>query len=174
MSLSRPLTLALIATTLAVAAGKPRPASEILAAAQATAAAEHKTVLVMFHASWCGWCHRLEKYLDTAEIKPIAQKYFVATWLTIQERQEKQALNTPGAQQVWDQLVGSKNAGLPVFAFLDAQGQPIVTSLRDGKTNIGFPDTPEEIAWFLTMVKKAAPSVTPDELAALEHGLRTR
>ena len=68
-------------------------------------------------------------------------------------------------------------AGLPYFAFLDAHGDIIVNSMRPGEQgkqaeNIGYPDRPEEIDWFLTMVHKAVPQIAPDESATLEHWLR--
>ena len=129
----------------------------------------------MFHASWCGWCHRLDQFIETPEIKPIVEKYFVPTWLTIQERAEKAALNTPGAGKVWDQSGAGRNTGLPFFAFLDEKGELIVNSLRptgSSRENIGYPAEPEEIDWFITMLKKAAPGMSQEESDALEHRLR--
>ena len=96
----------------------------------------------------------------------------------MQERAEKTSLNTPGGAEVMAKL-GGKNAGLPFFAFLDAKGEAIVNSLRPvaGKPageNIGHPAAPEEIDWFLVMVKKAAPAISPEELKALEDPLRAQ
>ena len=38
-------------------------ATEILAKAQNQAKIENKNVFVIFHASWCGWCKKMEKKL---------------------------------------------------------------------------------------------------------------
>lgn len=74
---------------------------------------------------------------------------------------------------------GGKDAGLPFFAFVDANGETIVNSLRAvaGKPqpqNIGHPYEPEEVDWFLTMVKRAAPGISPDESKVLEDWLRAQ
>jgi len=172
-AISSALPLALLATTLGLAADPPRAAGEILAEAETTAAAQHKTIFLMFHASWCGWCHRLDQFIETPDIKPIIQKYFVPTWLTIQEREEKAALNTPGAGNVWDRVSG-KPAGLPFFAFLDEKGEPIVSSLQPDGSNIGYPNEPQEIDWFMVMLKKAAPAMSPNESETLARQLRTK
>lgn len=70
-------------------------------------------------------------------------------------------------------------SGLPFFAFLDSQGALIVNSIRPGEKgkpggNIGHPDKSYEIDWFLTMVGKAVPRITPEERATLERWLRTQ
>jgi hypothetical protein len=106
------------------------------------------------------------------------EKYFVPAWLTVQENADKTPLNTPGGEEVMARL-GGKDAGLPFFAFLNAKGDSIVNSLRPvaGKPkpeNIGHPFQPEEVDWFIVMVKKAAPSMPPDETKVLEEWLRNQ
>ena len=45
---------------------------------------------------------------------------------------------------------------------------------KDGKkaSNIGHPSEPGEVDWFMAMVAKAAPAMTPAETAVLENYLR--
>ena len=72
--------------------------------------------------------------------------------------------------------LGGKDAGFPFIIMLDATGRPLVDSLRPtpkGKENIGYPDSPAEIDWFMTMVQKSAPSLTPQEMATLRSWLKS-
>jgi hypothetical protein len=106
------------------------------------------------------------------------EKYFVPVRLTVQEHDDKSSLNTPGGADVMARL-GGIDAGLPFFAFLGARGDAIVTSLHTvaGKAkpeNIGHPFQPEEVDWFLVMVKKAASDISPDETKVLEAWLRNQ
>ena len=153
------------------AAQSPPPASEVMAEAKAQATAQHKQIFLMFHASWCSWCRKLDKFIETPENKAIVDKYFVVVHLTIQELGDKAKLNNPGAIEVRD-AAGGKNTFLPFFAFLDANGALIVNTINDKGVNIGCPDSGEEIDWFTKMLKKAVPAMTPDEAATLESWLR--
>ena len=96
--------------------------------------------------------------------------------LTILERDDKKALNTRGGDELMKRLGGP--AGLPFFAFLDGHGGLIVNSLRpaaNGKyENIGHPDQPYEIDWFMTMLDRGAPRMLAEERATLEKWLRTQ
>lgn len=74
---------------------------------------------------------------------------------------------------------GGVDAGLPFFAFLNEKGETIVNSMRpgDGKAkggNIGHPIEPYEVDWFLAMLKKAVPVMSPDEAKVLENWLRAQ
>ena len=98
--------------------------------------------------------------------------------VTIKETGDKQALNTPGGDQLMTRLGGP--AGLPFFAFLDNRGAVIVNSLRPREIggaksgNIGHPFEPHEIDWFLTMLDRGAPRMLADERSTLEKLLRTQ
>ncbi|MBZ5724999.1 MAG: hypothetical protein LAP87_08385 [Acidobacteriia bacterium] len=117
---------------------------------------------------------QLDKFIETPEIKPIVEKYFVFARLTVQEHEGETSLNSPGGDEVLAKT-GGKDSGLPFFAFLDAKGGTIVNSRRQpGGANIGHPYAPEEIDWFLAMVKKAAPGIARDEAATLERYLRSQ
>lgn len=72
--------------------------------------------------------------------------------------------------------VGGEKMGLPFIAFLDVGGQLIINSRRqaNGKDagNIGHPYQPEEVNWFMAMVKKAAPAITAADARVVEDWLR--
>lgn len=75
--------------------------------------------------------------------------------------------------------LGGKDSGLPFHAFLDAKGELIASSERPaaGKTpggNIGHPFAPDEIAWFMTMLRKAAPKMSDKDQGAVESWLKNQ
>jgi hypothetical protein len=95
----------------------------------------------------------------------------------VQEGDEKtKLLQNPGGEEVMARF-GGKGAGLPFLVFLDAKGGAIVNSLRPvpGKTqgaNVGHPWEPEEVDWFMTMLKKAAPTLAVAEARTIDDWLR--
>lgn len=188
MKVLRPvLTLAMSAACIfAVAQGQPnkvatikpvalpQASSKVLARAEAQAKAEGKNVLVIFHASWCGWCKRLDKFMEDDKIKPIFDDNFVTVKLTVQEDEPHKMMENPGGLEVMDAL-GGRDAGLPLFAILTPTGKTVVTSMMEvaGKkpANTGFPAADEEIAHFVTMMQLGAPKATPDQILAMKDYL---
>jgi len=162
------LALAYFSTLVAVA--ETPSSDQVLAAAKTKAAAEHKTIFLHFGASWCGWCKRLDALLDRADIKPVFEKYFVPVKLVVQENENNKVLENAGADALLQRLGGP--AGLPYSAFLDSQGALIVNSKRDGQ-NIGYPGEPQEIDYFVQMMKKAAPKMSDEDLKTIETALRS-
>jgi thiol-disulfide isomerase/thioredoxin len=149
----------------------PATADQILAEAKTKASAENKTIFVHFGASWCGWCKRLDAFLDRPDIKPVFEKYFVPVKLVVQENEKNKALENPGADTLMRKLGGP--SGLPYSAFLDVRGSLIVNSKREGE-NIGYPAQPGEIDWFVAMMRKAAPKISDDDLKTIETALKTK
>jgi len=140
-----------------------------MAEAKAKASAEHKTIFLHFGASWCGWCKKLDAFLDRPDIKPVFDKHFVSVKLVVQEDEKHKSLENPGGPALLKEFGGP--AGLPYFAFLDAKGSLLVNSKRNGE-NIGFPAKPEELTAFLEMLKKAAPTISEADLKTIETALQ--
>src|SRR5512136_181101 len=136
-------------------------ADQVLAQAKAKAAAEHKAIFLHFGASWCGWCKRLDAFLDRPDIKPVFEKYFIPVKLVVQENDKNKALENSGADALLKQWGGPD--GLPYSVFLDAKGALIVNSKRNGE-NIGYPGQANEIDWFVQMMRKASLKMSQDDL----------
>lgn len=178
----RSLLIPLVALALASAAmanDTPKPAAEVLAGSYAKAKAEKKNVFLIFHASWCGWCKRMDAFMEMKEFKPIFDKYYVITHLDVLEQPDKKNLENPGAIDVLTKLGGEK-AGLPYFAILDPEEKVVVDSLRevDGKKgdptkNTGHPMAPEEVAWFMEMLKRSS-KMTAEETKAIHDFLKSQ
>ena len=98
--------------------------------------------------------------------------------IDVQERNEKAVLDTPGGDAL-EARFGSKGPGLPFFAFLDEHGKLIANSNRpvpgkpDGE-NIGHPMAPEEVDYFMLMLRKAVPALSPDDAQVIESYLRSQ
>ena len=147
----------------AAASGPPEPAATIVDGAVKRANAENKTVWIDFGASWCGWCRKLEAFLQAPEVKDIIQKHYLIVPLTVMENGPKESLENPGGEAMMKDL-GGAGAGLPFYAFLDGAGKRIANSMampRGG--NIGFPANQEEITAFMTLIGKTAPALSSAE-----------
>ena len=48
---------------------KPLSANEVITQAKAEAAKAHKNIFIIFHASWCGWCRKMDAAMNDNSIK---------------------------------------------------------------------------------------------------------
>jgi thioredoxin-related protein len=174
------ILLVLIFAAPCLAAESPTSAEDVVAAARAQATEQHKNIFLIFGASWCGWCRKLDAFLASPQVKPIIEKHFVIARVTVAEEfgRGNPLLNSPGGEDLVLKLGGEKSS-VPFVAFLDQNGELIINSLRpvgnqaEGE-NIGFPTEPEEIDWFLAMLRKATADLTLHDAHVIEKSLRAQ
>lgn len=74
-----------------------------------------------------------------------------------------------GAQDIQKRFIKTQQ-GLPWFAFVDGDGQAVITS-TGAKGNVGYPWEPHEIAHFKTMLLKVKKRLTDPEIDYLIKSL---
>lgn len=168
---------AVLAAVLAAPAfaAPPETADALFARAKAEAKTEHKNVLLVFSASWCGPCKLYERFLQDPKMKPIEEKAFVIQRIDVGEhKDDPMHANTPGGDTLRSALGAEQEPGFPWLVITDENGKPLVNSYRGGDTNgnVGYPAAPEEIDWYIEMLKLSAPSLSPDDLAATRTWLK--
>jgi thiol-disulfide isomerase/thioredoxin len=147
---------------------RPWVASEVLAAALATATKEQKRVFLHFGAPWCGWCHRLENWMAQPEIAALLSKDFVDTKID-----NDRMVGGKDVYQAQLAAAGQKEGGIPWFVFLDQDGKLLAHS-NGPKGNTGFPAQPEEIEHFVAMLKSAKVNLTDADIATLAASLQPK
>ncbi len=170
------LTVMLLACLACTAERKLSVAETILAAAQKKAAKEHKGIFLVFEASWNTPCKRFDTFLETPANRSVIEKYFVITRLTVAEQYGgNPKLNTPGGDKLLAGFGGPAD-NVPFLVLLDGKAHPIVNSNRpvgdDKVDNIGYPQQQLEILWFMTMLKKAAPTISDSESQSVADWLK--
>src|SRR6516162_5633327 len=78
----------------------PLPADQILQEAMQLAAKEKKNVLIIFHASWCGWCHKMDSSMNDKSCKKFFDDNYVTRHLVVDETKDKKNLENPGAVEL--------------------------------------------------------------------------
>lgn len=136
----------------------------------ALATAEQKALLVLFHANWCSWCRIFDAFLADPATATVMDRHFRILHMRAQEHTtENKALQLAGADEVYLRYARD-TVGLPFFVVLDENERPLVTSIapKTGE-NIGFPVQPDELEAFRIMLKRAAPTISGAELAAIRE-----
>ncbi|HQV55912.1 MAG TPA: thioredoxin family protein, partial [Chitinophagaceae bacterium] len=84
------ISLSLLFAAVVVKAQEPvQTTKQILNEAYALAAKENKKVFIMFHASWCGWCHKMDKSMNDESCKKYFDDNFVIRHLVVNESPDK-------------------------------------------------------------------------------------
>jgi thioredoxin-related protein len=152
-------------------------AAEIMKEAYATATKENKKVLLIFHASWCGWCHKMDTSLNDPSIKKYFEDNFVIRHMVVFESKGKEGLENPGALEMLSKYNG-KDDGIPFWLIFDKDEKFLVDSRRKANengveklANSGCPATKEEVDYFIEVLKKTT-ALKEDELAKIRTRFR--
>ncbi|AWG24649.1 thioredoxin family protein [Flavobacterium kingsejongi] len=141
-------------------------ASVILEKAVHQAKKEHKKVFVLFHASWCSWCKKMESNMYSAANKTFFEKNYVITHLVVQESKQNKKLENPGAETILKEFK-AENVGIPFWIIYDENGKPLENAFNSKGENLGCPATPEEVAEFIGKLKRTA-TVSEKQSKAIE------
>jgi hypothetical protein len=142
---------------------QPESAEKILDQACKQAARERKNVFVIFHASWCGWCKKLDASLNDPACSDFFIKNYLIIHLTVLESKDKKNLENPGAPEMYTKYSGGKS-GIPFFLILDRKGNLLADSqirkpgdgLDKPGQNMGCPAADDEVAAFIEVLGKTS------------------
>jgi len=132
----------------------PSSADQVLQAAYAKAAQEHKKVFLIFHASWCGWCRKMDSSMNDASCKKFFDDNFVITHLVVMESKGKENLENPGALDLLKKYKADRS-GIPFWVVFDAEGNILADAkMPPQNSNAGCPAKEEEVGYFIGVLKK--------------------
>lgn len=140
-------------------------AATIMEKASEQAKKEKKKVFLMFHASWCSWCKKMDNNMNSDACKKLFDDNYVVAHITVQESPKNKALETPGGAEVLKTYKGEKS-GLPYWVILDHKGTLLADSNNAKGENLGCPASPEEVAVFIEKLKKTS-KLSKKELAVI-------
>ena len=145
-------------------------ADKLMSAAFQKASNQNKNVILIFHASWCGWCKRMDKLMNNDSCKGYFERNYVITHLDVDETEAEKNLENPGADAVRIKYGASKDDGLPVWFILDKKGNVLddskyKTNIGKSKAgdNIGCPNSEQEVTYFIALLKKTSKLSATDE-----------
>ena len=155
----------------------PLSSEEIMKEAFVSAKKQNKKVLVMFHASWCGWCHKMDTSLNDASVKKFFDDYFVIRHLVVFESKGKENLENSGALEMLERHEG-KDQGIPFWLIFD-KDENFLADSRMKETingveklqNTGCPATKKEVDYFIEVLKKTT-DLKEDQLEKIRTRFR--
>ncbi|MBS1744764.1 MAG: thioredoxin family protein [Bacteroidetes bacterium] len=147
-------------------------ANEIIKQSCVDAGRQHKNVFVIFHASWCGWCRKMDSSINDASCKKYFHDNYVFTHLTVFETEDKASLNTPGGKEFLT-AHHAADQGIPAWFIFDKDGNLLADSQlrKPGEStdsegsNVGCPANETEIDYFINVLKKTSKMTNKDIVA---------
>jgi thioredoxin-related protein len=162
--------LGLAISSVIFAQAAPESADAILKQASEQAARENKNVFVIFHASWCGWCHKMDTAMNDAAVKAFFDDNYVVRHLTVHESKGKENLENPGALALLQKYNGD-DQGIPFWLIFDKNGKLLADSQIAPGENSGCPASEPEVNYFISVLKKTSP-LTDAQLSLVHERFR--
>ena len=155
----------------------PQSADDILDEAISIAGKEKKNVFIIFHASWCGWCHKMDTAMNDPAVRKFFNDNYVIRHLTVYESKSKKSLENPGAEDLLKRYKGD-DEGIPYWMIFDREGQLLADSkirkpgesLDDG-ANTGCPAKENEVDHFVKVLKQTS-RLKESDLATIKKRFR--
>lgn len=142
---------------------EPQVAKTVFDKALASAESQGKMVFMHLGAPWCGWCRKLEAFLDQKEIAAIMNRDFVDLKIDIDRM--------TGGKDIQAKYQPTSSGGIPWFAILDSKGEVLATSDGENGRNVGFPVEKHEIAHFIGILNKTRKNISADDTGKIEAAL---
>ena len=175
----RKLTLLFVVAFLfnqATHSQSPPSASQILDEAKKLASQQKKNIFILFHASWCRWCHKMDSAMNDKSVKNFFTDNYVIRHLVVMESPDKKHLENEGALAMLYKANGM-NQGIPYWIVLDSSGKLLADSRMPAETdgsggfNAGYPAHEKEAAYFIQVLQKTS-LLKPGELKIIETRFR--
>jgi thiol-disulfide isomerase/thioredoxin len=179
ISMKKLLLSAYLLITAAVLQAQPSApsAGEIMKEAYQQAARENKNVFIIFHASWCGWCHRMDNSMNDPSCKKFFDDSYVVRHLVVDESADKLSLENAGAKELRTKYYGD-GQGIPFWLIFDKGGNLLADSKirKEGDNamqgdNTGCPANEKEVNFFIGVLKKTS-SITKEQLEIIKKRFR--
>lgn len=171
----------LLAVSSAYAQDTPPSADDIMKEALKKASAENKSVFLMFHASWCGWCKKMDASLNDETCKDFFDSNYVIIHMVVKESKDNKHLENPGAEEFLVKHKGDKS-GIPFWLIFDKKGTLMADSfiraegvgMDQAGSNIGCPAQDDEVAEFIAKLKTTSSPTKEEEAAITERFKKNR
>ena len=149
---------------------KPTDATMVIREAVSQAKVEGKRAFIIFTASWCGWCHRMNAALNDSACKKYFDDNFVIRHLIVSETREKKHLENPGADSLMEHYA-TKRSGIPFWLILDSESNLLLSSMMPSGENSGCPATEKEVDYFIGVLKRTT-ALSPQALKIIYNRFR--